>query len=355
MRLVLETVIVLGLVSSIACGGDDDTAACPAGRNCAGITCGIDPVCGMLCDYCPTGQTCNSTASRCEGGTPTCTEALCSAGSTECCSSAAPGTWNTSLRRCVCGGGSCGDGTCDSGEDCASCAGDCGACPGYCGDGFCEPARGEDCIGCERDCGVCPYCGDGTCDPDETCSTCNTDCGVCPCTSALCTAGSTLCCPSGNPGMWNSSVAHCDCFDCTTPEDCNVVDICLGGRCESAWGRAYRITVVNGIYPSHCVSDPDGSEPDPYVELTINSTTYTTLSAAPQNDTVTPTWNVHVDTTLLSTSTLGFTIFDDDVTTDDTIASHAAGPIDATWLHDGAVTFHSDDWTYTTTFTFAPL
>ncbi|HJL16705.1 MAG TPA: M23 family metallopeptidase [Sandaracinaceae bacterium LLY-WYZ-13_1] len=72
----------------------------------------------------------------------------------------------------------CGDGTCDAGEDCASCASDCGGCGPACGDGTCD--AGEDCASCASDCGSCaPTCGDGTCDAGEDCASCGADCGSC--------------------------------------------------------------------------------------------------------------------------------------------------------------------------------
>jgi spore coat protein A len=46
-----------------------------------------------------------------------------------------------------------GDGTCDPGEDCASCA-DCGQVSGaFCGNGLCEGGDGENCVTCAEDCG----------------------------------------------------------------------------------------------------------------------------------------------------------------------------------------------------------
>jgi hypothetical protein len=48
----------------------------------------------------------------------------------------------------------CGDGTCDTSEDCATCEADCGACPPECGDGACDET--EDCETCLADCGACP-------------------------------------------------------------------------------------------------------------------------------------------------------------------------------------------------------
>ena len=50
-------------------------------------------------------------------------------------------------------GAVCGDGTCDSSEDCSSCASDCGACSPVCGDDTCDST--EDCLNCADDCEVC--------------------------------------------------------------------------------------------------------------------------------------------------------------------------------------------------------
>ncbi len=74
---------------------------------------------------------------------------------------------------------SCGDGVCDTNEDCGACADDCGTCPAVCGDGTCDDT--EDCDACAADCGGCPaVCGDGTCDDTEDCNACAADCGACP-------------------------------------------------------------------------------------------------------------------------------------------------------------------------------
>jgi GH25 family lysozyme M1 (1,4-beta-N-acetylmuramidase) len=63
------------------------------------------------------------------------------------------------LRAYTGGGGtvgpSCGDGSCNGGETCATCEADCGSCT------------------------VGPSCGDGSCNGGETCATCETDCGPC--------------------------------------------------------------------------------------------------------------------------------------------------------------------------------
>jgi len=97
----------------------------------------------------------------------------------------------------------CGDALCTGGETCGSCPADCGPCP-VCGDGIkngLELCDGSDLGGltcvtlgkgysggtlaCANTCdgfdeSGCTSCGDGTCDPSETCGSCAADCGGCP-------------------------------------------------------------------------------------------------------------------------------------------------------------------------------
>lgn len=77
----------------------------------------------------------------------------------------------------------CGDGTCDVGETSCSCPTDCGAPPsseGSCGDGVDADCDGQtDCA--DADCAAAPECtvacdGDGVCEAGEDCTTCASDC-----------------------------------------------------------------------------------------------------------------------------------------------------------------------------------
>jgi len=134
---------------------------------------------------------------------------------------------------------SCGDGTCDADEDCASCDADCGACATgpSCGDGTCD--AGESCTSCSGDCGACatgPSCGDGTCNGTETCSSCAGDCGACApsCGDGTCNGGETC------------STCAGDCGACTTTTSgtCGVaghMSTTDGGSCSSpeAWRCVY--------------------------------------------------------------------------------------------------------------------
>lgn len=73
--------------------------------------------------------------------------------------------------------GDCGDGICAV-EECSFCAIDCPV--SKCNsNNACDASIGEDYITAPND---CTSCGDGTCNNGETCSTCAQDCGACPVT-----------------------------------------------------------------------------------------------------------------------------------------------------------------------------
>ena len=109
----------------------------------------------------------------------------------------------------------CGDASCNGEETCETCPGDCGACAPFCGDGSCNGT--ETCSTCEVDCGECaPECGDGTCDiGQETCETCPEDCGECPSS-----CGDGTC----NPDKENCNTCPIDCGECPP--------ICGDGKCN---------------------------------------------------------------------------------------------------------------------------
>ncbi|MDI7268751.1 MAG: hypothetical protein QME96_12225 [Myxococcota bacterium] len=217
-----------------------------------------------------------------------------------------------------------------------------------CGDGRC--ASDESCSTCPVDCGVC--CGDDHCAWDETCSTCPADCGECPCTAADCTAGSSRCCPGAEPGMWRAGA--CDCDACTTYTDCGTTEICAAGSCAPAWGRAYRVVAVNGVFSE---SGPDGSWdtwgglPDPYITMCIDGRCGSSSYVA---DTLRPTWNFSMNATLYSTSTFTWTVYDDDYGTDDTMLYRTGSDISVQWLREGTATFSTSDGSSRVRFDFQP-
>jgi hypothetical protein len=88
----------------------------------------------------------------------------------------------------------CGDGNCGSGETCEDCLGDC-----PCGSGWeCDPddsgANSNGCVELEEE----SYCGDGFCDPEEDCVTCEGDCE----------------CECGDGYYMPEAGEDCECVDC---------------------------------------------------------------------------------------------------------------------------------------------
>jgi hypothetical protein len=134
---------------------------------------------------------------------------------------------------------SCGNGTCQPGESCSSCSADCGACPPVCGNEDCE--AGESCSSCSADCGACgPVCGDGACEPGEDCGSCAGDCGACApvCGDEACEAGEDCSNCAGDCGACpavcgnNACEAGEDCGNCS--QDCGACPaVCGNDACEA--------------------------------------------------------------------------------------------------------------------------
>ena len=164
----------------------------------------------------------------------------------------------------------CGNGTCESGEDCNNCSSDCFTGSGaVCGNDVCETADGEDCQSCSADCngvtggrpsnryccgdGSAQYgvtcgdgrctgsgntcsstptigscCGDGTCEGSEDDINCAVDCGVVGCSvNADCDDGNACTDDVCSGGTCSNTPIDCDDGDaCTT-------DSCSGGVCSN--------------------------------------------------------------------------------------------------------------------------
>ncbi len=149
----------------------------------------------------------------------------------------------------------CGNGICDSNENCSTCPQDCqcptgqlcqnGTCQqsNSCGNGICEAGRKEDCGSCTQDCkcasgetcnnGKCQptrLCGNNRCDSGqgENCSTCVQDCPCAAgklCQSGACISGSQC----GNKVCESTFGENCS----TCPNDCGcpLTHSCFGGAC----------------------------------------------------------------------------------------------------------------------------
>lgn len=117
--------------------------------------------------------------------------------------------------------GTCGNGTCDAGEDPANCPQDC---PDVCGDDLCSGL--ESTASCPDDCGTA--CGDGACNGDEATTTCPDDCGT--------ACGDSVC--NGSEDAQNCAVdcevqciADGDGLGCdSSTRCCSGVGHCTGGK-----------------------------------------------------------------------------------------------------------------------------
>ena len=156
----------------------------------------------------------------------------------------------------------CGNGICESGEDCTTCPSDCvsGTSAGaVCGNGLCETADGENCLSCAADCrGVQSgkpanrfCCGDGTAGQNPvTCADARCTSGGFSCTTTPAPGGGSFCCGDlmcdpgegcGNCGL-DCALGFELCSggvdeDCDGQIDCADLD-CLGApACQSSCGN----------------------------------------------------------------------------------------------------------------------
>jgi hypothetical protein len=238
-NLKFEYVTVFGSVAPVCedgtCNGGEDCKTCPADcGNCCG-----DGTC--TADHDEDCKTCPADCGDC------CGDGTCTADHDENC--------QTCPADC---GDCCGDGTCtaDHDEDCKTCPADCSTpdgevcCGGTLFDGDC--CTSQDCISpdtCQDH--VCtepqPSCGDETCNDGEDCRSCPADCGEC-CGDETCTADhdeDCQTCPADCPTPDEKVCCGGTLFDgdCCDDDDCASPGTCVGHIC---------------LLPSTCETDADG-------------------------------------------------------------------------------------------------
>ena len=188
----------------------------------------IDQICAEICGF--LGPQC-TVDSDCDDSDP-CTDDTCT--SSICSNDPAPGC--------------CGNGTCETGEDCNSCADDCiggGGGTSLCGDGACDDLT-EDCLTCPEDCrgkqngrpGNRFCCGDGGGENPVDCTdgrcnssgfTCGTPvpfcCGDGPCEGAEDNVNCAIDCSACGNGTCDPGEDNANC-----PQDCPLC-ITIGNPC----------------------------------------------------------------------------------------------------------------------------
>lgn len=200
---------------------------------------------------------------------------------------------------------------------------------------------------CSKGADGCFHWGSGSsCPSGKACSN-----GVCvsTCTDE-CSAGATRCigsdvsvCARGADGCahWGVSgacsggqVCKVDaCADCANSSDCDASSVCVSGRCTMASGRVYTITVYSGAVPPTNSSGTPwdvGSGPDPYVQVLVDGVVKGTTSTA--SDTLSASWYYSVDVLLTSSSVLAFSVYDEDIGTDELIDGNQYQPGGWIWI-----------------------
>jgi len=131
----------------------------------------------------------------------------------------------------------CGDGLCNANENCGTCTGDCACadntkckvnqCVTFCGNGICEENEEGS---CKAD---CKWCGDDSCNGNETYDTCSQDCeNPVICGDNICDNNENCCvdcgCDAGYGCLDNSCVLT---YECISDSDCNENEACVDNEC----------------------------------------------------------------------------------------------------------------------------
>lgn len=177
-------------------------------------------------------------------GAETCSGGQCQAGTNPC-----PGQGCDEANDLCVPAGCDGDGFCESGESCTTCASDCISGTGAtCGNNICETGAGEDCLSCPADCvgqqGGKPSgrfcCGDGDGINPVGCGDSRCSAGALSCSTG---GGTSYCCGDGTcSGAENSSNCSIDCSggggNCLpTGASCAFDAECCSVSCKGPSGR----------------------------------------------------------------------------------------------------------------------
>ena len=221
---------------------------CIGMSSCGNVICESDK--GENCDTCPDDCVCKN-GQTCQNGTCTTTDTDTGT-DTNTDTGTDTNTDTDTDTGTDTGGPVCGNGTCETGENCENCAADCGCKNGQtcqngtcittgpvCGNGTCE--TGENCENCAADCGckngqtcqngTCtttgPACGNGTCETGENCENCVADCS---CSSSQTCQNGT--CITTGPVCGNGSCEQGEnCENCAADCGCSSGQTCQNGTC----------------------------------------------------------------------------------------------------------------------------
>jgi hypothetical protein len=97
------------------------------------------------------------------------------------------------------------------------------------------------------------------------------------------------------------SLAGSNIEKCKKHTDCDDTQVCNDGKCESAVGRTYFVTVVEAKISEHRKTSPNqgkawdalGGLPDPFVTVYFPDISHKAFSVTRKKDTTTPKWNAY--------------------------------------------------------------
>lgn len=125
---------------------------------------------------------------------------------------------------------------------------------------------------------------------------------------------------------------------------CTGETICIGGQCESAFGRIYSIVDVSVSVPTTDGAgdawDALGGAPDLFITVHVNGASAGT--SAVRSDTFSANFSGPYDATLIGGSDLEIEVWDEDISANDRIGTCSASPITASLLRGRSLECNSN-------------
>ena len=142
--------------------------------------------------------------------------------------------------------------------------------------------------------------------------------------------------------------ADADADTCSESADnCGGETICIGGACESAFGRRYRFSGISVSIPDRkrdgTTWDALGGAPDPYVEVWINDSTLVLRTPA-VDDVFDADFSDTGDGTVGAGDSVFLNVWDEDVADPDPVLSCTADPLPADVLRGRGFACDSDGY-----------
>lgn len=114
--------------------------------------------------------------------------------------------------------------------------------------------------------------------------------------------------------------------ECSSARDCDSLQFCYDDACEGVLGRKFEVVVVSATSATNADWDGGGGAPDPFVVIEADGDGGCATST--KDDDFEPRWNESCRVVLSEGGKLEISMYDEDVTSNDTMLTYKASGSD---------------------------